>query len=63
MNLFIISGWVRCSGFCRRWARMVFWDSKNTNRLFFSHIGNGLENLLMAVDNVGGLETLSDLAT
>jgi hypothetical protein len=30
---------------------------------FFSHIGNGLENLLFAVDNVGALETLSDLAT
>jgi aminoglycoside/choline kinase family phosphotransferase len=30
---------------------------------FLSHIGNGLENLLMAVDNVGGLETLNDLAT
>jgi len=30
---------------------------------FLSHIGNGLENLLIAVDNVSGLETLSDLAT
>jgi hypothetical protein len=30
---------------------------------FLAHIGNGLENLLIAVDNVGGLETLSDLAT
>ena len=30
---------------------------------FLSHIGNGLENLLFAVDNVGALETLSDLAT
>jgi hypothetical protein len=30
---------------------------------FLGHIGNGLENLLMAVDNVGGLEMLSDLAT
>jgi hypothetical protein len=29
---------------------------------FLSHIGNGLENLLIAVDNVGGLETLSELA-
>jgi len=27
------------------------------------HIGNGLENLLMAVDNVGGLGMLNDLAT
>ena len=30
---------------------------------FLSHIGNGLENLLMAVDNVSGLERLNDLAT
>jgi hypothetical protein len=30
---------------------------------FLGHIGNGLENLLMAVDNVGGLERLNDLAT
>jgi aminoglycoside/choline kinase family phosphotransferase len=30
---------------------------------FLGHIGNGLQNLLVAVDNVGGLEMLSDLAT
>ena len=30
---------------------------------FLSHIGNGLENLLVAVDNVSGLEMLNDLAT
>jgi aminoglycoside/choline kinase family phosphotransferase len=30
---------------------------------FLGHIGNGLENLLIAVDNVGGLEQLNDLAT
>jgi len=30
---------------------------------FLSHIGNGLENLLIAVDNVSGLELLNDLAT
>ena len=30
---------------------------------FLGHIGNGLENLLIAVDNVDGLETLGDLAT
>jgi aminoglycoside/choline kinase family phosphotransferase len=30
---------------------------------FLGHIGNGLENLLMAVDNAGGLEMLNDLAT
>jgi len=30
---------------------------------FLAHIGNGLENLLVAVDNVGGLEMLADLAT
>jgi hypothetical protein len=27
------------------------------------HIGNGLENLLIAVDKVSGLELLNDLAT
>ncbi|KUG23044.1 phosphotransferase involved in threonylcarbamoyladenosine t(6)a37 formation in trna [hydrocarbon metagenome] len=30
---------------------------------FLGHIGNGLENLLIAVDNVGALEMLSELAT
>jgi aminoglycoside/choline kinase family phosphotransferase len=30
---------------------------------FLSHIGNGLENLLIAIDNVRGLELLNDLAT
>ena len=30
---------------------------------FLGHIGNGLENLLMAIDKVGGLELLNDLAT
>ncbi len=30
---------------------------------FLGHIGNGLENLLIAVDNVSGLELLNDLAT
>lgn len=29
---------------------------------FLSHIGNGLENLLMALDNVSGFEMLNDLA-
>jgi hypothetical protein len=40
-----------------------FLGLKKNKPAFLSHIGNGLENLLIAVDNVGGLETLSDLAT
>ena len=35
---------------------------KKNKSAFLGHIGNGLENLLIAVDNVGGLEKLSDLA-
>ncbi len=40
-----------------------FLGLKKHKPAFLSHIGNGLENLLIAGDNVGGLETLSDLAT
>jgi hypothetical protein len=40
-----------------------FLGLKKNKPAFLSHIGNGLENLLMAVDNVGNLEMLSDLAT
>lgn len=40
-----------------------FLGLKKHKPAFLSHIGNGLENLLMAVDNVGNLEQLSDLAT
>ncbi len=40
-----------------------FLGLKKHKPAFLDHIGNGLENLLMAVDNVGGLEMLNDLAT
>jgi hypothetical protein len=40
-----------------------FLGLKKNKPAFLGHIGNGLENLLVAIDNVGGLETLSDLAT
>jgi hypothetical protein len=40
-----------------------FLGLKKNKPAFLGHIGNGLENLLVAVDNVGRLETLSDLAT
>ena len=40
-----------------------FLGLKKHKPAFLHHIANGLENLLIAVDNVGGLETLSDLAT
>ena len=40
-----------------------FLGLKKHKPAFLHHISNGLENLLMAIDNVGGLETLNDLAT
>ncbi|MDI6741765.1 MAG: phosphotransferase [Smithella sp.] len=40
-----------------------FLGLKKNKPAFLGHIGNGLENLLIAVDNVDGLEMLSDLAT
>jgi aminoglycoside/choline kinase family phosphotransferase len=40
-----------------------FLGLKKNKPAFLHHIGNGLENLLMTVDNVDGLETLNDLAT
>lgn len=40
-----------------------FLGLKKHKPVFLKHIANGIENLLTAVDNVGGLETLSDLAT
>ena len=40
-----------------------FLGLKKHKPAFLGHIGNGLENLLMAVDNTGGLEMLADLAT
>jgi N-acetylmuramate 1-kinase len=40
-----------------------FLGLKKNKPAFLSHIANGLENLLMAVDNVGKLELLNDLAT
>jgi hypothetical protein len=40
-----------------------FLGLKKNKPAFLGHIGNGLENLLTAVDNVSGLETLNDLAT
>lgn len=40
-----------------------FLGLKKNKPVFLGHIGNGLENLLTAVDNTGGLETLGDLTT
>ena len=40
-----------------------FLGLKKHKPAFLGHIGNGLENLLIAVDNIGGLETLNELAT
>jgi hypothetical protein len=40
-----------------------FLGLKKHKPAFLHHIANGLENLLTAVDNVGGLESLNDLAT
>jgi len=40
-----------------------FLGLKKHKPAFLHHIGNGLENLLTAVDHVGGLEMLGDLAT
>jgi hypothetical protein len=40
-----------------------FLGLKKHKHAFLGHIGNGLENLLTAVDNAGVLETLNDLAT
>lgn len=40
-----------------------FLGLKKHKPAFLHHISNGLENLLVAIDNMGGLETLSDLAT
>jgi aminoglycoside/choline kinase family phosphotransferase len=40
-----------------------FLGLKKHKPAFLAHIGNGLENLLIAIDKVSGLELLSDLAT
>ncbi len=40
-----------------------FLGLKKKKPAFLHHIANGLENLLVAVDNVSGLELLNDLAT
>ncbi|MGB5216789.1 MAG: phosphotransferase [Smithella sp.] len=40
-----------------------FLGMKKHKPSFLHHISNGLENLLIAVDNVGGLDMLGDLAT
>lgn len=40
-----------------------FLGLKKHKPAFLSHIGNGIENLLTAVDNVRGLDALGDLAT
>ena len=40
-----------------------FLGLKKNKPAFLGHIANGLENLLMAVDNVSGLDMLNDLAT
>ncbi len=39
-----------------------FLGLKKHKPVFLHHIGNGLENLLVAIDNVSGLELLNDLA-
>jgi len=40
-----------------------FLGLKKNKPAFLGHIGNGLENLLIAIDNVSGLQLLNDLAT
>ena len=40
-----------------------FLGLKKHKPAFLGHIGNGLENLLTAIDNAGGLEMLNELAT
>jgi hypothetical protein len=40
-----------------------FLGLKKNKPAFLHHIANGLENLLMAIDNAGDLEQLNDLAT
>jgi N-acetylmuramate 1-kinase len=40
-----------------------FLGLKKNKPAFLGYISNGLENLLMAVDNAGGLDMLNDLAT
>jgi aminoglycoside/choline kinase family phosphotransferase len=40
-----------------------FLGLKKNKPAFLHHIGNGLENLLIAIDNVSGLESLNNLAT
>mgnify|MGYP001274485215 CR=1 FL=1 len=40
-----------------------FLGLKKHKTAFLHHIPNGLENLLIAIDNAGGLDQLSDLAT
>jgi hypothetical protein len=40
-----------------------FLGLKKNKPTFLGHIGNGLENLLIAVDNLSGLDLLNDLAT
>jgi hypothetical protein len=40
-----------------------FLGLKKNKPAFLGHIGNGLENLLIAIDNAGGFELLNDLAT
>jgi N-acetylmuramate 1-kinase len=40
-----------------------FLGLKKNKPAFLGHIGNGLDNLLIAVDKVGGLELLNNLAT
>lgn len=40
-----------------------FLGLKKHKPAFLKHIANGLENLLIAIDNADGLETLNDLAT
>jgi N-acetylmuramate 1-kinase len=40
-----------------------FLGLKKHKPAFLHHIGNGLENLLIAIDNTGGFDMLADLAT
>jgi hypothetical protein len=40
-----------------------FLGLKKNKPAFLGHIGNGLENLLTAIDKVNGLDQLNDLAT
>ena len=55
--------WERFTQVIKALGAYGFLGLKKHKPAFLHHIPNGIENLLTALDNVGGLETLGDLAT